>query len=79
MLGIDMSNVTSATGGNRPGAGGYVIRIQRATVRPKKQDIEIEYDICEGEFAGYYQSLCDRKGSSRSSWTATRTLTTFWS
>ena len=61
MLGIDMSNVTSATGGNRPGAGGYVIRIQRATVRPKKQDIEIEYDICEGEFAGYYQSLYNRK------------------
>ena len=61
MLGIDMSNVTSATGGNRPGAGGYVIRIQKATVRPKKQDIEIEYDICEGEFAGYYQSLYDRK------------------
>lgn len=61
MLGIDMSNVTSA-GGNRPGAGGYVIMIQRATVRPKKQDIEIEYDICEGDYAKYYQDLYDRRG-----------------
>lgn len=61
MLGVDMRNVTAA-GGNRPGAGGYVIRIQRATVRPQKQDIEIEYDIAEGDFAKYYFDLYNRRG-----------------
>lgn len=60
MLGVNMSNVDAA-GGNRLPAGGYVIQIQRATVRPQKQDIEIEYDIIEGEFAGYYRDLFQRR------------------
>lgn len=62
MLGIDLRNVTAASGGNWPGAGGYVIRIQRATVRPQKQDIEIEFDIIEGDFAKFYLDYYSRKG-----------------
>ena len=60
MLGVDMSNVTAA-GGNWPGAGGYVIRIQKATVRPQKQDLEIEFDIIEGDYAKVYLDFYSRK------------------
>ena len=59
MLGVNLSNVDAA--GNRVPAGGYVIQIQRVTVRPQKQDLEIEYDIIEGEYAGYYRDLFQRK------------------
>lgn len=60
MLGVNMKGVDAA-GGNRPGAGGYVIRITRVTNRMQKQDIEIEYDIIEGEFSGYYMDLFQRR------------------
>lgn len=61
MLGVNMKNVDAA-GGNRPGPGGYVIRIMRAINRTDKQYLEIEYDIAEGEFRGYYNDLNRRRG-----------------
>ena len=61
MLGINMQNIDTA-GGDRPGAGGYVIKITKVVNRPDKKYIEIEYDIDEGKFQGHYTDLYDRKG-----------------
>ena len=61
MLGINMKDV-SAAGGNRPGPGGYVVRIMRVTNQPDKQRIELEIDIDEGKYNGYYTDLYNRKG-----------------
>lgn len=61
MLGINMQNVDAA-GGNRPGPGGYIIRIRRALNKADKQYLEIEYDIAEGDFRGYYEDLNQRRG-----------------
>ena len=61
MLGINMQNIDTA-GGDRPGAGGYVIKITKAINRPDKEYVEIEYDIDEGKFRGYYADLNDRRG-----------------
>lgn len=61
MLGINMTNVDAATGGNRPGAGGYVIQIRRVEDRKDKAYIEVEYDITEGPFKGYYADLFERR------------------
>lgn len=62
MLGINLSGVDSAGGFRRPEAGGYVIRITRAINNPKNTRIEMEFDITEGEFAGYYADLKSRAG-----------------
>lgn len=61
MLGINMRNVDAA-GGNRPGAGGYVIQIMRVMDNPSKERLEIEYEIAEGEYRGYYTDLKERRG-----------------
>lgn len=57
-----MKNVDTASGWSRPGAGGYIIQITRALNNPKSQRLEIEYDIVDGEFKGYYQDLYNRRG-----------------
>lgn len=62
MLGINLSGVDSAGGFRRPEAGGYVVRITRAINNPKNTRIEMEFDIIEGEFAGYYADLKGRAG-----------------
>lgn len=59
MLGVNMKDVGTA---NRPDSGGYVIQIVRATNNAKKERIEIEYDIAEGPFEGYYADLKERRG-----------------
>lgn len=61
MLGTNMSNVDAA-GGNRPGPGGYICQIRRAMNKADKQYVEIEYDIAEGEYRGYYEDLSQRRG-----------------
>ena len=61
MLGTNMRNVSAATGGSRPGPGGYVMQIVRVTNQPKNERIELEIDIAEGPYAGYYKDLSDRK------------------
>ena len=55
-----MKNVDAA-GSNRPGPGGYVVRIENVTNRQEKQYIEVEFEIIEGEFAGYYGDLFKRR------------------
>lgn len=62
MLGINLSGVDSAGGFRRPEAGGYVVRITKAINNPKNTRIEMEFDIIEGEFAGYYADLKSRAG-----------------
>lgn len=64
MIGGNWNNVQGIQdgGGGRLQPGGYVIVIARVTNRLKKQDLECEYDIAEGEHAGYYKELSDRLG-----------------
>lgn len=61
MLGTNMSNVSAATGGNRPGPGGYIMQITKVTNQPQNERIELEVDIAEGPFTGYYRDLSERK------------------
>lgn len=43
-------------------AGGYVARITKVTDTPEKNFLHIEFDICEGEYAGYGASCLERNG-----------------
>ena len=47
---------------NRLVAGGYICRIINVEDVPAKEYLKIEYDIAEGEYDGYYQSLYDSFG-----------------
>ena len=61
MLGINMANVESATGGYpKPKGGGYVCIVTDATNNVAKKRLEIKFDIYEGEFKGYFKELADR-------------------
>lgn len=62
MLGINMSNVETAGTYPRPQPGGYVIEIISAVNNTKKERIDIEFDIVEGRFEGYYQDMQKRLG-----------------
>ena len=41
-------------------AGGYVVRIKSVENVNQKEYIKVDFDIAEGEFAGYYADLYDR-------------------
>lgn len=43
-------------------AGGYICKYTKVTDVAEKQYLSMEYDIAEGEFAGYYKSLEERLG-----------------
>lgn len=65
----NFENVQASTGEfDKPTAGGYVIEIRRVEDFPfddstKKGDyLRIEYDICEGDFAGHYAKQNERFG-----------------
>lgn len=62
MLGINMSNVETAGTYPRPNPGGYVIEITSAENNVKKERVDIEFDIVEGRFAGYYKDMQSRLG-----------------
>ena len=62
MIGVNMSNVESAGTYQRPKPGGYVIRITSVTNNKQKERLDIEFDIAEGEFAGYYKDMQERAG-----------------
>lgn len=62
MLGINLSNVESASGYDRPGAGGYVIQITKATPNTEKHRVEMEFDIVEGKYSGYFKEMQERLG-----------------
>jgi len=64
MIGINMKNIESVNTGNfaRPKAGGYVIEILRVNNNTSGQKLEIEFDIHDGEFAGYYKQFFQDRG-----------------
>ena len=62
MIGVNMSNVESAGSYPRPKPGGYVIRIEKVENNKQKERLDIEFDIVEGEFAGYYKDMQERNG-----------------
>ena len=47
--------------GNLP-EGGYVCVITKVTDKPDKEYLEIEYDIAEGDFAGWWSKTAERAG-----------------
>ena len=65
----NFENVQASTGEfEKPTAGGYCIEIRRVEDFPldpntgKGDYLRIEYDICEGEFEGYYTKQNERFG-----------------
>lgn len=62
MLGINLQNVESASNYPKPAPGAYVIEITKAVNNKDKERIELEFDICAGDFAGYYKDMKDRLG-----------------
>lgn len=49
-------------GRKRLPAGGYIARIKRVEKDGARQFLRIEYDITEGDWAGYYADLYERAG-----------------
>ena len=62
MIGKNMSNVEPASEFKRPGAGGYVVRIERVNNDKDKERLDIFLEIAEGEFAGYIKETNERFG-----------------
>ena len=62
MIGKNMSNVEAAADFKRPGAGGYIARIERVVNDEKKERLDLFFDIAEGEFAGYIKETNDKFG-----------------
>lgn len=65
----NFANVQATTGEfNRPSAGGYCVEILEVKDFPmnaqtgKGDYLKIDYDICHGEFAGYYTKQNERFG-----------------
>lgn len=60
----DFENVkASDEGGQRPEAGGYVVQITKATDVPEKEYLLVEFDIAEGEHAGYCSATYGKFGT----------------
>lgn len=53
---INWSEVTEATEGGLP-AGAYVINIVRVKDNPDKEQLEVVFDVAEGEKAGIYKDV----------------------
>lgn len=65
----NFENVLASTGEfNRPTAGGYIIEMLAVKDVPYSEEtgkgnyLKIDYDICEGDFAGYYSAQHERYG-----------------
>jgi hypothetical protein len=65
----DFENVKAASGEfSRPTAGGYVVELLMVKDVPLNENtgkgdyLKIDYDICQGEFAGYYTKQNERWG-----------------
>lgn len=52
----------SAGYSKQPGPGGYVCRIVSCTDEPSKQFLKFEFEIIEGEFAGYSKETIEKHG-----------------
>lgn len=57
MKAIDLTNVQEAGEFKRPTPGAYVCSITAVTDVPDKEYLQIQYDIIEGEFKGYYSQM----------------------
>ena len=56
---IDLNNVREAGYRALP-PGGYICKITKVEDKPEREYLEICYDIAEGEFRDYYQTLRDK-------------------
>lgn len=55
-------NVKASDDFRRPPAGGYICRIILADNVEEKQYLRMEYDIDDGEYAGYWQETAEKFG-----------------
>lgn len=62
MKNINWDNVEEAKDFERLPAGGYIGKITSVEDVPEKEYLKIEYDIADGEFAGYYKDLYHNRG-----------------
>ena len=62
MKSIDWSNVEEAKDFERLQPGGYIAKITSVEDLPDKEYLRMEYDIADGDFAGYYQDLYRNRG-----------------
>ena len=60
MLGINLNGVNAAGGSTMIEPGGYVIEITRVKNDTANFRLEIEFDIAEGPYTGYYKDEADR-------------------
>jgi hypothetical protein len=60
--GFDNVEAIGNTEYKRLPAGGYVARIIKVTDNPEKNFLQIEFDICEGEFISYGANCMERNG-----------------
>lgn len=57
---IDLTNVEEAKDGfDKLPAGGYVCKITMAQDMPESEMLKLEYDIAEGQYAGYFKKKYD--------------------
>lgn len=61
MKAIDLNSVQEQQNFARLIPGGYIAKITHVEDVPTKEYLKIEYDIAEGQFAGYFKDLMDRK------------------
>lgn len=59
---IDLTNVQEQKESKRIVAGGYIAQIKSCYDNKEKQYLEMELDIIDGEYKGYYQDLFTMKG-----------------
>ena len=58
----NIDSVQEAGEGRRLPAGGYICKYTKVEDIPDKNYLYMEYDIADGEFAGYYKDLEERLG-----------------
>lgn len=59
---INWNEVEEVKEYERPSAGGYVCRITAVHDEAEKEYLKVEYDIAEGEHAGYFRRLYENRG-----------------
>lgn len=62
MKSIDLTNVKEASESVRLQPGGYVCKIVSVRDVPADEKLIVEYDIVEGDFKGYYETLYSKHG-----------------
>ena len=62
MIGKNMSNVEPASDFKRPGAGGYIVKIERVNNDESKERLDLYFEIAEGEFAGFIKETNEKFG-----------------